>query len=224
MSGHQMVFGATEKNKAVFQAAQKHSTRVRILKTALPVAALLIAGIFSWFTFLATPASTMKVQLDPSESGKLVMTSPQLNGYTKDNRLYSMTASRAVQDVNKAGVIALEGIDAHVPLSDTDSAVIDAQSGVYDSINGRLQLDSDFTVKTTNGLEARLKSAEVNIATGQIITEQPVDIRTGNAHILADRMHVTENGKVLLFEDRVKLVIDPSKTINGTTIHQGQKG
>ncbi|WP_421091042.1 LPS export ABC transporter periplasmic protein LptC [Pseudochrobactrum sp. MP213Fo] len=205
-----MVFGASQKSNAVFHAAQRHSMRVRVLKTALPLTAVAVAAVFSWYTFLAAPASTVKVELDPSESGKLVMTSPQLNGYTKDNRPYSMVAQRAVQDAKQSGVIALEGIKAQLPVGDKDKAEIDAQSGVYDSVNGHLQFDNDFTVKTTGGMEAKLRSASVNMSSGEMSTDKPVDIRTGNAHISADKMQVQENGKVVVFEHKVHLTIEPA--------------
>lgn len=209
MSDHKMVFGASQKSTAVFHAAQRHSMRVRVLKTALPISALAIAAVFSWYTFLAAPASTVKVQLDPSESGKLVMTSPQLNGYTKDNRPYSMTAARAVQDAKQSGVIALEGIKAQLPVGDKTQAEIVASSAIFDSVNQHLQFDNEFTVKTSDGMEAKLHSANVNMASGEMSTDNPVDIRTDNATISADKMRVQENGKVLVFENNVQLTINP---------------
>lgn len=209
MSNHKMVFGASQKSTAVFHAAKRHSIRVRVLKTALPVAALAVAAVFSWYTFLAAPASTVKVELDPSESGKLVMTGPQLKGYTKDKRPFSMVAERAVQDAKQSGVVALEGIKAQLPVGDKDSAEIDAVSGVYDSNNGRLQFDDAFTVKTTDGMEAKLGSASVNMSSGEMSTDKPVDIRTENAHIRANKMRIEESGKVMVFESDVHLTIDP---------------
>ncbi|PRD43363.1 LPS export ABC transporter periplasmic protein LptC [Phyllobacterium phragmitis] len=210
---HTVDFGVSEKSAAIFHAAQRHSGRVRVLKTALPIAAVAIAGVFSWFTFLSTPAAPIKVQVGTTgmEDGKLVMTDPKLDGFTKENLPYTMTAARATQDVTNSGVITLENIDAELPLGDNDRAKITAKSGIYDNANERLQLDKDFTVTTSNGLTAKLKSADVNISTGQITTDQPVDIQSGNAHILADKMQLQDNGQVMVFEDKVKLVIAPAK-------------
>lgn len=209
MSNHKMVFGASQKSTAVFHAAKRHSIRVRVLKTTLPVIALGVGAVFSWFTFLAAPASTVKVELDPSESGKLVMTGPQLKGYTNDKRPFSMIAERAVQDAKQNGVVALEGIKAQLPVGEKDRADIDAVSGVYDSNNGRLQFDDAFTVKTTDGMEAKLGSASVNMVNGEMSTDKPVDIRTENAHIRANKMRIEENGKVMVFESDVHLTIEP---------------
>lgn len=221
LSDHKMVFGASQKSTAVFHAARRHSMRVRVLKTALPVVALGVAAVFSWYTFLAAPATTVKVELDPSESGKLVMTSPQLNGYTKDNRPYSMVAARAVQDAKQSGVIVLEGIMAQLPVGDKDKAEIDAASGIYDSVNGHLQFDNDFTVKTTSGMEAKLRSANVNMTSGEMSTDKPVDIRTENAHIRAEKMQIQENGKVMVFENKVQLTIEPVKEASTPAAKKG---
>lgn len=206
-----MRFGASEKATSLFHAAQRHSVRVKVLKTALPVAAIIVGAVFSWYTFLATPNTPVKVEVNNGgESGKLVMTSPHLNGYTKDNRPYSMTASKATQDAKNSGAIALEGILAELPVGEKGVAKVEATSGVYDNANGRLQLDKDFTVTTDDGLRAVLRSADVNLKSGQITTDKPVDIRSGNTHILADSMQVKDNGKVLIFENKVRMTVDGS--------------
>lgn len=208
-------FGASEKATALFHAAQRHSTRVRVLKTALPVAAIAIGAVFSWYTFLATPAAPIKVEVNNGgESGKLVMTSPQLNGYTKDNRPYSMIAAKAVQDTNNSGVITLEGISAQLPVGENSQAKIEAASGIYDNANGRLQLDKEFTVTTDDGLHAALKSADINLQSGQITTDKPVEIRNGATQIMADSLQIKNSGKVVIFENKVRVVID-GKTVSG---------
>ncbi|WP_343313358.1 LPS export ABC transporter periplasmic protein LptC [Brucella sp. BE17] len=204
-------FGASQKADALFHAAKRHSVRVRVLKTALPVAAVIVGAVFSWYTFFATPAAPIKIDLNTGgESGKLVMSSPHLNGYTKDNRPYSMTAAKATQDAKNGGTIALEGIAAELPVGDNGTAKVEAESGLYDNANGRLQLDKNFVVTTDDGLHAVLRSADVNLKSGQITTDEPVDIRNGTTHILADRMQVKDNGKVLIFEHKVHMTIDGS--------------
>ena len=206
-----MRFGASEKAESLFQAAQRHSVRVRVLKTALPVAAIIVGAVFSWYTFLATPNTPVKVEVNNGgEGGKLVMTSPHLNGYTTDNRPYSMTAEKATQDAKNSGAISLEGISAKLPVGENGVATVEATSGIYDNANGRLQLDKDFTVATDDGLRAVLRSADINLKSGQITTDKPVDIRSGNTHILADSMQVKDNGKVLIFENKVQMTVDGS--------------
>lgn len=219
-------FGAEQKDAAVFRAARVHSGRVRFWKQALPVLALLAAGVFSWFTFFNVPVSPMKVDLDSSavENGKLVMNNPKLDGFTGDKKQpYSMQAVRALQAIGGTGeLIELEGIDAELPVGDNLRATIKAKSGVYDNANERLELKDAFTVHTSDGLSAALQSADINIATGQIVTNQPVDIRNKGAHIVAESMKITDNGKFMVFEKGVRLVIDAVKPQKGTDSDDSQ--
>ncbi|TKA98609.1 MAG: LPS export ABC transporter periplasmic protein LptC, partial [Mesorhizobium sp.] len=90
--------------------------------------------------------------------GKLVMANPKLNGFTKQNLPYSMTALRAIQDVSKQGIIDLEGIKAKLPIAADNTAAIDATHGTYDRDGNTLSLTSDVTVSTTDGVVAKFKS------------------------------------------------------------------
>lgn len=204
-----MIFAASDKGAAVFQAAQRHSQRVKKLKTALPVLAVIMGAVFSWFTFFATPAPTLKIDLGNGvESGKLIMAKPNLNGFTKANRPYNMTADKATQDINQSGVITLEGMRATLPVGETGEATVTASSGVYDNANGLLRFEKDLSVTTNDGLEAKLRSAEVSIGSGQIKTDKPVDIKKGGTQILADRMVIEGNGDMVVFDGNVHLLME----------------
>jgi lipopolysaccharide export system protein LptC len=200
--------------EAAFQRAQKHSRAVQFLKLALPVAAILIGGCFAAYSFISVQTS---VSFDITESaytdGKLVMSNPKLDGFTKESRPYSMTASRALQHIDNSGIVDLEGIAARLPVSTKDFATIGAERGVYDRDNDTLDISGAITVKTTDGMTALLKSAFLEIGKGNLATKDPVDIKTSSFRIVADAMNVLENGKVLIFERRVKVntTPDPSK-------------
>ena len=68
-----------------------------------------------------------------------------------------------------------------------------------------------MTVTTTDGLVAKLSSAFVNIATGDLKTSDPVDITLQGSHITAASMTVEDRGKVLVFDDKVRLTMTPEK-------------
>jgi lipopolysaccharide export system protein LptC len=198
--------------EAAFRRALSHSRRVRLLKLALPLSALLITGSFAAYSYISVPGS---VSFDISESayadGKLVMANPKLDGYTKESRPYSMTATRALQHVDKSAIVELEGIDARLPVSDEIFALIGADRGVYDREKNTLDVPSLITVKTTDGMTATLQSAYLEIDKGNLRTDKPVDIRMDGARIAADSMSVLENGKVLIFEKRVKMELRPDR-------------
>jgi len=192
-----------------FGLAQRHSRRVRVLKFVVPLVAALIAIAFPVYSYLAAPIS-VRVQADGAafSDGKLVMANPKLNGFTKQKLPYSLTALRAIQDVGKQDIIDLEGINAKVPLAADNVATVNASRGIYDRAANTMNLTSDVTVTTTDGVEAKFKSVFLDMGKGSMKTNDPVDVSRGGSRITADSMSVQDNGKVLVFENRVRVNID----------------
>ncbi|TPN49101.1 LPS export ABC transporter periplasmic protein LptC [Mesorhizobium sp. B1-1-4] len=194
-----------------FDRARRHSRRVRVLKFAVPVLAALIAIAFPVYSYLAAPVS-VAVQAEGTafSNGKLVMANPKLNGFTKQKLPYSMTALRAIQDVSTQGIIELDGIDAKVPIAADNVAAIKATHGTYDREGNTMHLTSDVTIATTDGLQARFKSVFLDMGKGTMKTDNPVDVSRDGSQITANSLSVQDNGKVLVFENKVRVNIDPA--------------
>ena len=196
--------------EADFQRAQAHSSKVRMLKWSLPTLGVALALAFGGYTFLSrVPQLTYDIASVAYADGKLVMANPKVNGVTAENRPYSMTAARAVQDPGKQHIVELEGIDAVIPIDVENSAAIVAERGVYDSETNILNIDSPFSVTASNGVAAKLVNATVSIDEGTMKTDKPVEITRNGSKITADSLSVLENGKVIVFENRVRLIIMP---------------
>jgi len=140
--------------------------------------------------------------------GKLVMANPKLNGFTKQKLPYSLTATRATQDVGQQAVIDLEGINAKLPVATDNIVSVDAAHGIYNRDANTMDLTSDVSVTTTDGLVAKFKSIFLDMGKGSMKTDKPVDVSRGGSRITADSMSVEENGKVVVFESRVRVNID----------------
>jgi lipopolysaccharide export system protein LptC len=195
---------------AVFRRAERHSRRVRVLKFVLPALGGLLAIGFVGYSWFARPISVeITAEGSSISDGKLVMSAPKLQGYTSDDRAYSVSAARAIQDVLQESVVELEGIAAELPYDARNSAAIDAAHGVFDRARNALDIDSEINIRTSNGVVARLRSALVDIAAGRMSTTDPVEIRYKGASIASDGMSVEDNGKVVIFEKRVRVNIEP---------------
>lgn len=206
---------AAHRDDSAFVRAERHSQRVRWLKTVLPSAAIIGIMAFVGWSYLSMP-SIEGVSADGAAftDGKLVMANPKLDGYTKDNLPYAMTAARATQDAGRTNVILLDDIDAKLPIDARNTANIIAASGVYDNEKNTLKIDSAIKITTTEGLVANFASANVDIAAGTMSTQDPVRIEINQTQIEADSMNVTENGKVMVFERRVRVSIAPKANEN----------
>jgi lipopolysaccharide export system protein LptC len=122
-----------------------------------------------------------------------------------------MTALRAIQAIGDANRIDLEEIDARLPLSDGGYIEVAAASGAFDRAANTLDISSEMTVRMPNGVTAWFRSARVDIATGELITGDPVRIELDGSRIDADSLQVTERGAVMIFENRVRVEIDASR-------------
>ncbi|WP_421854850.1 LPS export ABC transporter periplasmic protein LptC [Oricola sp.] len=194
-----------------FRAARSHSSRVRMAKLLLPVigvVALLVAGGYMWAS-----RTFQNIAIDIAGSaikdGKLVMSNPKLDGFTVDNRPYSVRAARAIQNIT-GGVIDLERIEALVPMDGGIDVRISAPGGSYDTNKSTLDMNGAFYVETSDGMRADLVSAAIDMKAGSLATPDPVRISMPGAVIQAERLNVTDRGKRMVFEDSVKLVVEPS--------------
>lgn len=207
---------------AAFHRAQRHSRRVRVLKFALPTVAALAVAAFVGVSWLSVPAGlSVNIGDTAIENGRLVMAAPKLDGFTGDNRAYSMSATRAIQDLGNTARIDLEGIDAKLPFDDTNWVTVAAKSGMLDRGSNTLDLNSAVTVATDTGITAVLQSAKVDIARGDLDTADPVAITLDGARIEADSFQVRERGAVMIFENRVRMQIDGGR-LNGETTGEGE--
>jgi lipopolysaccharide export system protein LptC len=198
-----------------FAGALRHSRRVRFFKIALPVLSLAIAAGFAGYSWLLTPASVV-IAVDGSaiRDGKIVMANPKMNGFTSNNLPYSMNAARAIQELSRTGAIELEEIDARFPISADKWATIRADAGVYDDETNVLRITSPLKLNTSDGLQADLGPAEVDIAAGELRSPSPVRIEQAGSTITADSLEVLDKGTVFVFENRVRMQVDP-RTVQG---------
>jgi lipopolysaccharide export system protein LptC len=192
-------------------SARRHSGFVRALKIALPLIAVIMIAGFGLRAWLAVPDG-LSVDFGATviEDGRLVMANPRLDGFTRDNRAYSVVAARAFQDVGNTQRIDLEGISGRLPFDAENWADIEASFGTYDRAADRLDISGGLTVSTANGLVARLQTAEVGIADGSLASGDPVEIELDGSRISADSLSVRDRGTVIVFESRVRMEIDPA--------------
>jgi lipopolysaccharide export system protein LptC len=183
-----------------------------MLKFVLPVLAVLIAAGFFGYTYVVSPNDVvMEIEAQTIENGKIVMANPKLSGVTKEQRPYSMTALRAIQDFAEQSVIELEKIDARLPFDSDSWATIEAERGIYNSQLNTLELPNPISIKSDGGLVASLESAYIDVGKGEMTTTRPVEISLDGSRITSDSMRVVDNGKVLIFEKRVRVSIDPKR-------------
>ncbi|WP_375615657.1 MULTISPECIES: LPS export ABC transporter periplasmic protein LptC [unclassified Bartonella] len=203
------VFSTRSSFGDVFKKASRHSRRISILKIFLPFLALVSALVFCWFTFFSVPVTSNSMPLNSEESEVMNLTilNPKLEGYTRAHEPYWLKAEKAFQDHTHSGIIRLQNITAKASMGQQRQVFLAAQGGVYDNINGFLQLDKPFTVTTNDGMIAQFISASINLSEGQLKTDQRVNIQRAGLHLAANALQIREKGKNMYFHGGVHLVL-----------------
>jgi lipopolysaccharide transport protein LptA len=199
----------------MFRAAARHSRFVRFLRLAVPAGIVAIVAILVVATFFNPARLFTSFPIDPGKvslSGtKIIMELPRLNGFTNDSRPYEITAHTAAQDLTKPDILELKDIIARSELKDGQHVTITSINGIYDTKGESLRLTDHITVNTTSGYEAHLSEATVNTANGNIVSENPVELKLPKGFLNANRLEVMENGALILFGGGVETTLNPDQ-------------
>lgn len=187
--------------------AARHSRRVRFLRIAVP-ATIVVALSLTWLVSWLDPLKVMaKLPIDVGRmviSGtKITMAAPKLSGYTRDQRWYELNADAAAQDITKPDFIELSQVRAKVEAQDKSTMFLSARDGTFDRKANVLTLNNDISLKSTAGYEVRLSEAVVDTASGEIVSNKPVEVQSQQGTITSERLEVLKSGEVVRFTGNV---------------------
>ncbi len=201
-----------------FRAAGRHTARVRILRRLVLAGALggsVLIVLFAFFNPFRNGIPNVSIDGVGLNGTKVTMDHPKLSG--SDGRPYDLVATSAVQDAKSPNVLELHDIDAHVTMADKSIVHIVSDLGVYDSSKETMQLNSAIHLTSDAGLDARMKSAFIAFKTGLVDTREPLTVVMNTGTVSADSMHMTDNGKIAVFEGHVHTVVTPAATAAAST-------
>lgn len=193
--------------EAAFQAAFRHSRRVRQLRVAIPVVSVLLFAavvLISWWSplkMLNLPVSIGNIAVSGS---KVTMEAPRLTGYTNDNRFYRVAATRAEHDIAQAHIVTLSAIDAEMEMEGGGTARILAPGGVLDTKTGQVEFNERVTVTTSNGQAGEAGHALIDTRAGVITSNGPVQLSSPRGQLAAERMAIRDNGRSIVLEGGVR--------------------
>jgi lipopolysaccharide export system protein LptC len=201
----------TESRRNAFGAAVRHSRRVNFLRKVLPVAAgagLLFVVLWTWLDPLrfakGLPIELGKISITGT---KLTMDAPKLKGFSRDGRPYTVTAEAAAQDLTKPNMIELSRIVGHFDLGSRGNMVLNAKSGLYDGKAEEMRIFDGIDFRSTEGQSGQLSEAFIEPRKGHLVSQSPVDLFFNEGSLHGNRMEVFDQGKVIVFEGGVTMVL-----------------
>lgn len=189
-----------------FRRARRHSRLVRILRIAIPSTVAFVLVIITLITYLNPLRMLAKLPINIDNlvvSGtKVTMEQPHLSGFTSDARAYELVADTAAQDMTKPDIVELRNIRAKVQMQDKSNMDMTALTGVYDSKGETLKLAREIVINTTE-YQGHLSEALVDIRNGNVVSDQPVEVKFLQGTLNANRLNIYDSGALLRFHGGV---------------------
>jgi lipopolysaccharide export system protein LptC len=188
--------------------ARRHTRLVRVLRFVAPVVGTLI--VLAVVAAVAAVSFLPEVKVSGALLSKdgLTMVEPRVSGFS-NQRAYHLTAERAFQSIKATKVIQFENVDARIEMEKPNWARITSKRGIYDSTKETVQLEKSVKITTTDGQEVLTERAHADIKSGLITTDAPVVITGARFRVEAVGAEVKENGKVIIFNSKVRMTIAP---------------
>jgi lipopolysaccharide export system protein LptC len=195
-----------------FRTAARHSRLVRFLRLAVPASVVVVVAavsVSSWFSpallLPKLPAHGSLASVGISGS-TIIMQLPRLEGFTRDARPYQMTAKTAAQDLLKPDNVEMNEIHTKMEMGDKAVVEMSAARGLYHSKADQLILRDNIVVTSTSGYEGHLTEAVVDMKSGHIVSDKPVEVKLLNGLLNANRLEI--EGEVIRFDGGVTLDMD----------------
>lgn len=198
----------SDRQKA-FLAARRHAVRVRVMRIALPVIAVLITAGLAVSAFRPENIEIGPVAFDALElqDGALVMENPRLSGVDRNARAYTLTAVSAAQHLDRPSVVELTAIDAQLAVDSETTARVLADRGEFDQGEENLHLFNGVNVTASNGYQVRMHDAFVDLKDGEMVSHNPVAIDMLNGTLTANGVRIVDRGALIRFNGGVSLTL-----------------
>jgi lipopolysaccharide export system protein LptC len=206
-----------------YRRALRHSRLVRVLRVALPLGSLLAVGATMVYLYL-DPFRAAPVDIDIGalnlDGSKITMDHASLRGFKDGDQPFTITATRALQDVSTPSIVELEGLTSDIAMPDRTNAKITASNGVYDSQKDVLQVKGAVEIRTAR-YTVKMRSGTIDFKTNRVQSREPVNVEMAGGTIDADSMNVFDNGDRVRFDGQVRSSFRRSATGTGGNGSQG---
>lgn len=184
---------------------------VRFMKFVLPLIALgTVAAVIAW-PQLSKRHKLIGLSISgvDSTNSALVMNNPRFRGSDADGQPYVVTADRAIQDPKDDKLVTLDRVQADITMGTGAWWSLTADTGLYNGTAHLLDLYGNINVYGDGGSEMHGITAEVNLQTKVVSSDDKVWGQSEFGQIRANGMRIYDKGKVIVFINGVKTTILP---------------
>jgi lipopolysaccharide export system protein LptC len=187
----------------------KHDKRIRVMRMALPIGAVLLGGYLLAAPFMAVHDISFvlaKDQVDVSQE-RMRLSAASYRGFDSLGRPFQIDAESAVQPTSRSPLVKLGRFGGQIMLT-KGLAVLHALGGSYNLDTEVLRVEGPIEMQTADGYHMRANDVNVHVK------QQVMESRAGVNGVLpigyfsADKMRMDMNSKTMTLDGRVHLHID----------------
>ena len=82
----------------------------------------------------------------------------------------------------------------------------------HNSKGETLNLKKNVLITSSNGYQGRLKEANVNVKTGHVVSDKPVEMKMLQGTLNSNRMEIINSGELIRFDGGVTMVMTLNKS------------
>ena len=188
---------------------RRYSLFVKVMKGALPVAALAL-GI-AVLVYAMQPRDTNRMALTFERMGSiendLAMVMPRLTGVGDDGFPFVVTAATAVQESRGSDLVRLEDVNADITLKEGNIHV-EATRGLVDTRQHLLDVSGGIHLTSDAGYDARTPAAKADLKAGTVRGENGIEATGAFGRITADRFAMNRETRQLRFTGNVRMLLN----------------
>lgn len=206
-----------DRSKSV-RRAKRHSRLVRVLRIALPLGAVAIAGYYAstMIEVSGIGSKIVRTALPKIVPASLTMNNPRYRGFTKDGGAYVVEAKTARQSPKNTNQIDLDQVSGLLTQANQATTNLSATTGAYFIDSEQIELHTQVRIKSSNGGWAELESLRVDPKTGLMTSAQPVKVGNPTATISANALEIKQKSKEIIFTGKVATRLTPSAGMTAT--------
>jgi lipopolysaccharide export system protein LptC len=190
----------------------RRSRLVGLMKVALPIVAMALAGlVLAWPQFAKKAGFLINFADVEVSDGGLTMHKARFRGADRSGQPFFVTADSANQEIGGEKLVTLDQVAADMTRRDGNWLSLTADTGVFNQAAQRLVLQGNVNVFSDRGFEMHGDSADIDMKNGTIATDDKVWGQGPLGTLTAGNMRVYDKGARVVFEGRVKTVLTPAK-------------
>jgi LPS export ABC transporter protein LptC len=186
--------------------AYRHSIMVRSLRLVMPLAGLLVIGVYSLSIMqtIGWGRGIPKLELPSIVPDDIPMVNPHYDGYTKDGGKYWFTAKTAHQDLKNVALVRLSEITGEMIDAQKAKTHMTAARGLFNNKTNILELYDAIDTAGDNGMKTHLTRATVHTKENIITSNEPVVVLMEAGTVNANTMTARQKTKEYTFVDKVR--------------------